>query len=219
MSLALDHLLICAPLNAPEADALFDAGFLEGAPNRHPGQGTANRRFFFENAFVEFIWVEDEAEARSELVQPTRLWERWNWRDTGSSPFGVCLRVEDGAIPFAILDYRPPYLPAGASIPIASDTPATEPLIFVNTLSVPPAELSGDARQPLEHPNGARVLSHIHLATPDATDISPALLRLSTTEWATIGHSPNHVLEISWDARRHGQRLDLQPGLPLVLRW
>jgi hypothetical protein len=220
MSLALDHVLVCAPVGAPHSDKLLEAGFLEGSPNRHLGQGTANRRFFFDNAFLEFIWVENEQEAHSALVQPTRLWERWRWRETGASPFGICLRVTDGNTPpFETFDYRPPYIPEGASIQVASDTLPGEPMLFINTLSVPPTELSGDARQPLEHSNGARELSHLHLGAPDAAGISAALLRVSRCGFVTAGHSREHILEISFDARRQGQRLDLQPHLPLILHW
>jgi len=45
----VDHLFVCANLGAPEADSLIAFGLTEGAPNVHPGQGTANRRFFFHN--------------------------------------------------------------------------------------------------------------------------------------------------------------------------
>jgi hypothetical protein len=38
----------------------------EGEPNTHPGQGTACRRFFFRNAFLELVWVRDPAEAQGE---------------------------------------------------------------------------------------------------------------------------------------------------------
>jgi hypothetical protein len=38
---------------APEAEALLRVGLREGAGNTHPGQGTACRRFFFENAYLE----------------------------------------------------------------------------------------------------------------------------------------------------------------------
>ncbi len=153
----LDHVLICAPVGAIAADRLVAAGFVEGAPNRHPGQGTANRRFFFDNAFLEFIWVEDERETQSDLVAPTRLWQRWNWRETGVSPFGICLRLDDGeSVPFDTFDYSPPYVPEGASIPIAAETTDAEPMVFVNQLSVRPAELPDAASQPLDHPNGVR---------------------------------------------------------------
>ena len=104
------------------ADRLEDSGFAEGSRNHHPGQGTANRRFFFDNAFIEFIWVEDEDEIRSDLVAPTRLWERMNWRESGASPFEICIRPSGPGqveIPFSTFAYAPDYLPPGDHIPMA----------------------------------------------------------------------------------------------------
>ena len=53
---------------------LLAAGLAEGSPNTHPGQGTANRRFFFESGFLELLYVHDELEAQSDLSAPTQLW-------------------------------------------------------------------------------------------------------------------------------------------------
>ena len=92
MTVEFDHLFVCSSVGAPEADILVDAGFCEGQPNIHPGQGTSCRRFFFHNAYLEFLWVHDAAEARSDLVRPTKLWERWSYCQTGSCPFGIGLR-------------------------------------------------------------------------------------------------------------------------------
>ena len=42
MTLALDHVFVCVAAGAEaEASALASAGLVEGAPNVHPGQGTA----------------------------------------------------------------------------------------------------------------------------------------------------------------------------------
>jgi hypothetical protein len=49
VAVELDHAFIACRPGAPEADALLRQGFVEGSPNTHPGQGTANRRFFFDN--------------------------------------------------------------------------------------------------------------------------------------------------------------------------
>src|SRR5881409_435232 len=92
MASELDHLFICASIGAPEADRLVAFGLTEGTPNAHPGQGTANRRFFFHNAMLELLWVQDAAEAQSELVRPTRLWERWAGRSGGACPLALCFR-------------------------------------------------------------------------------------------------------------------------------
>jgi hypothetical protein len=50
---AVDHFFVCCAAGAPEAEALTQRGLREGSSNTHPGQGTANRRFFFENLYLE----------------------------------------------------------------------------------------------------------------------------------------------------------------------
>jgi Glyoxalase-like domain len=82
----LDHAFIACAAGAPEADALLRLGFVEGSSNTHPGQGTANRRFFFDNFMLELLWISDPAEAQSERTRRTRLWERCEQRDVGANP-------------------------------------------------------------------------------------------------------------------------------------
>src|SRR5262249_12821990 len=88
----LDHLFLWGSLGGLEADRLRAFGLTEGEPNTHPGQGTACRRFFFRNAYLEVVWVHDPVEAQGEAARPTGLWPRWCGRATGTSPFGLCLR-------------------------------------------------------------------------------------------------------------------------------
>ena len=92
MAVELDHVFVCASVGAPEADLLRALGLSDGQPNRHPGQGTACRRFFFANAYLELLWVENPAEAQGEVARPLRLWERWSQRRQGTCPFGVVFR-------------------------------------------------------------------------------------------------------------------------------
>jgi len=47
MSLELDHLFVCTSQGASEAKYVEHVGLIEGPSNVHPGQGTANHRFFF----------------------------------------------------------------------------------------------------------------------------------------------------------------------------
>lgn len=62
----VDHVIIFCDVGAPEADVLLARGLHEGPGNTHPGQGTANRRFFFPNVYLELLWVDHPAEAQSE---------------------------------------------------------------------------------------------------------------------------------------------------------
>ena len=75
-SLELDHVFICCDVDAPEADRLVRIGLTEGSGNVHAGQGTANRRFFFEDTYIELLWVCNPGEARSDSVRPAAIWER-----------------------------------------------------------------------------------------------------------------------------------------------
>jgi hypothetical protein len=107
----LDHLFVWAHEGADEASKLIALGLAEGEPNTHPGQGTACRRFFFRNAYLELLWVRDPEQARAEPAALTGLWDRWARRDRGASPFGVGLRpVHPGVVdvPFRAWEYRPP---------------------------------------------------------------------------------------------------------------
>src|SRR5436190_21891171 len=130
MPVRLDHVFISTAAGAPAAERLRQFGLTEGSPNRHPGQGTACRRFFFQNFMLELIWVEDAAEARGEQTRPTRLWERWSSTAHGASPFGIILGPEPGsqeACPFAWWDYRPKTMP-DLELRIAAGTGLEEPM-------------------------------------------------------------------------------------------
>ncbi len=91
-TIEFDHLFILTSASAPEVDQLVEFGLSEGQRNIHPGQGTTCRRIFFHNAMLEFLWVSDESEVRNEIITPTRLWERSRYRQSGYSPFGLCVR-------------------------------------------------------------------------------------------------------------------------------
>src|SRR5438270_148775 len=112
MALELDPVFIGPPPGPPGAAPRAARGRKGGPPNRHPGQGTACRRFFFRNAYLEFLWVEDAEEARGPLAGPLRLWERCSWRQCGACPFGLILRPAapgSDEVPFPTWEYRPPY--------------------------------------------------------------------------------------------------------------
>ncbi len=135
MGFRFDHAFVFTPPGAAAADRLVDAGLVEGPPNVHPGQGTANRRFFFEGGMLELLWCHDEAEARAPRTARTGLWERSRWREVPACPFGVAWHRgldEAREAPFESWPYRPTYLPEGLSIAVAvaSDDPR-QPFGFV----------------------------------------------------------------------------------------
>jgi len=223
MPLELDHFFICTERLAPAAAALLQFGLSEGASNRHPGQGTANRRFFFDSAFLELLWVDDAAETQSPAIAPTGLWQRWSLRDSGASPFGVCLRMDAAEeLPFATWPYRPPYLPETLAIPMSTtSSDATAPLLFAITFGRRADSASPQHRQPLEHAAGVRVITRLRVTIPE---LDPAV----AAEWSAVArHCPaieytagdEPLLEIGFDDERQARTHDFRPRLPLRFHW
>jgi hypothetical protein len=224
MPIELDHLFICTSAGAPEADHLVQLGLIEGAPNRHPGQGTACRRFFFRNAYLELLWVAAPAEAQSGPVRRTGLWERWSRRGRGASPFGVCLRpVQRGVdeAPFPVWAYQPPYLPDPLVIQMgANSAVVTEPLLCFLTFGRRPDSGEAPSRQPLEHAAGLQAITRAHVSSPRCGADSSAL-RAVERECPCLSFvfGDEDLVELGFDEEAEGQSADLRPILPLIMRW
>lgn len=230
MMFELDHLFICTSLGAPEAERLVEFGLTEGAQNTHPGQGTANRRFFFHNAMIELLWLRDSDEARSEAVARTRLYERCLYPLTHASPFGLCLRsasLQDSsdsqsgaARPFDSWEYRAPYIPKEVSMYLGSNSESfREPLLVYIPLSRRPDRLPPDRRQPIDHPAVLKEITRLRLSLPGTGLYSDALTSVGQFEWVSIEKSEQHLIQISFDGETRGGSKDFRPDLPLVFRW
>jgi hypothetical protein len=121
MQLKLDHLFICVQPEAPEAEHIKEFGLIEGRRRPHPGQGTTNVCFFFQNAYLELLWLCNAEESKSPIVRPTGLWERCRWRETQACPFGIAFRrvaSDSLELPFSTWNYYAPFLQSGSAIAI-----------------------------------------------------------------------------------------------------
>lgn len=226
MSLEFDHLFIFTPAEAPAADQLLALGLLEGTQNRHPGQGTINRRIFFHNVMLEFLWVENEAEVRSPPIRPTRLWERSRSQETGYVPFGLAFRPTAGVaeppgpLPFETWAFRPPYLPPDLQIDVArNDAYPGEPLIFTIPFGQRPDATPPDRRQPLDHPLGLKEMTGLTLTLPPAPSRSTAVVALEQLGLVSFMEGDDPLATMAFDGEQQGQSADFRPALPLILRW
>jgi hypothetical protein len=216
LNVTIDHIFICCSVGGPEAEVLSRLGLKEGSPNTHPGQGTACRRFFFENAYLELAWVSDPREAQSEPVLPTRLWERWSKRSSGACPFGIILRPADDSAaeaPFPTWAYRPSYMPAGVSIDIAQDTPLSGPEFFYLGFQRGPAGV----HQPRDHSLPIGALVAVTVWRPPSGD-SETARALEAAGLVAFRDADDYRLELRFESSSHGVA-DLRPGLPLTLAW
>jgi Glyoxalase-like domain len=231
MTISLDHVFICTAVNAPEAEALLAFGLIEGSSNVHPGQGTANRRFFFEGGFIELLWVANPLEAQSELTAPTRLWDRCsgsathqNTRQTDQNiqnsqicPFGIGFSAIGEAAappPFESWAYHPRYLPADKSILFAKGTPLSEPELFY--LSWPNPQTSS-AIQPKQHKAPLQRMLSVSVGMPWVPNLSEAAQKAVSAGLLKFHTSAAYELVIDFQASE-AVTLDLRQSLGLVLR-
>jgi len=212
MTYELDHIFILSNVNAPSANKLIDAGIIEGAPNIHHGQGTTNRRFFFNNSMIECIWVHDEDESSNEQTKPTYLLPRWQGR-ANTSPFGICFRPtsDEQSPPFPSWDYTPQYLPDGISIQIANTVNQLgEPfLFFASWIKAPENNFI--------HPAGMENITGVQVTHPHTDLDSPSIKAIQHLITFTIGDA--HLLTVTFDNHRQGKTLDFQPYLPLIIHY
>lgn len=172
----IDHLFVFVAGDGAEVEALQRLGLTATYRRDHPGQGTANACFAFDNLFLELLWLAREAEARSATIARTRLWERSRWPEQAVCPLGIAVRGDLAAAGVPTWDYRPPYLPEGMAIPVAcaSDDP-TLPMVFVSPGKAAPAQWPDQQRGRLQQDAGfGRVLS-VELSLP-ASPASASLL-------------------------------------------
>lgn len=230
-----DHLFLCVPPKAQDADLLISAGFTEGTANRHPGQGTANRRFFFDNAFIELLYVEEIDELQSPLTKPLRLDERLHRTEAGISPFGLCFRptdeadVANGIAPFAGWRYKPGYLPAHLHIDVA-DAPLEEPMWFYLSFGERPDTAERARQENRVHKNGVSEITSVNVSGYPLTELSDAakaIVQCSRDPAVMIGNdldgsagkNRDHLVELVFDHHKQKQIRDFRPQLPLVCHW
>lgn len=219
----LDHVFICTEAEAPEAIRLTDIDLMEGAPNIHTGQGTANRRFFFHNAYLELLWVHNPAKAQAGIVARTRLWQRWKDRRVGACPFGLCFRPtaqHTGNFPFPNWEYKASYLRDSLSLYIGnnSDTLSEPMLVYLPFVRRPDGDLEAN-RQPLDHKPGLKEITSIELLSPHADKCSPELQAVIDAGLVKLRSAPEFLVELAFDGQKKGKEEDFRPELPLIFRW
>jgi hypothetical protein len=217
----LDHIFCMSPPGAvAAAQALTQMGLTEGSPNTHPGQGTQCRRFFFENAYLELVWVSDREEAQREAARRTRFAERWARREAGACPFGIVLRASAGSTeercPFQAWTYRPGYFPAGAAAEFAQDPPIEEPeYVYLGFQR-------GRARQgaePTAHRLPLHKLSGLSVGLPFSRSRSTAAQSLERLRLVRLMLADEYLVTLSFDDEICGRAADLRPAAPIALRW
>ena len=175
----IDHVFMFIEADGPEISHLASLGLVETYRRVHSGQGTRNICYCFDNMFLELLWVDDRDALRSKAVERTALFERSLWQTNGKCPFGIGLRRSQNESPFSFpsWDFRPPYLPAGMSIPVAIDSEdPIQPLIFESPGTTAPTEWPVEKRGSLQHSARLGAVTGMTLTMPPDSPPSDALI-------------------------------------------
>ena len=169
------------------------------------------------------MWVNDPAEAQSQTIQPTKLWERWAGRESGACPFGFGFRptaLQPGIVPFSSWEYRPPYLPEPLCFHIGTNIDVlTEPMLFYLSFARQPDSYSNAKRPPLEHKAGLREITRVEFVTPHLDNASPELQAVRRAGLVRLREGAEYLLELGFDRELKRQMADFRPALPLVFHW
>jgi len=206
----IDHIYIFSN-RGQETDKLVKFGLTEGSGRKHQGIGTANRRVFFTNFYLEILWVQDPKEAQS--VNSLGIWERSNYQTNSYSRFGICLKnTEDTDSIFAnSMKWQPDFLPQGNSVDIITNEKM--PWIF----RFPRNRKRPDAIEPTYHQAEIQKLTKaiFHLKTLDFKEVLSNIEENSILEFH---QAPEEYLILDFDNERQGKTQKF-PELSLIINY
>lgn len=213
LDIELHHFFVLTEPDAPQADLLLAVGLIEGPANDHPGQGTANRRFFFPNAMLEFCYIRDSEEARKGPGRGLRIVERYE--SDQASPFGIVVRPlgDDPELPFAAWEYQADYLPPGKPFLIGDNADLLEePLCVCSPIGIPMMNPPADAI------NEQLTLTHLEVSVPGERP-SATLSTIAASGPITLSTARPHHMELTFNDKHKALRHDFRPDLPLSICW
>lgn len=214
MSLTLDHVFVITAPGASAAERLIDLGLEEGSANVHPGQGTANRRFFFEGFVLELLYVGDVDEAMHGAGRDLNVLARH--RDATASPFGVVTRVADPETLPAFPNWRyfPDYFGGKLCFHVGENSnDLAEPLCICMPPRLP--RRSGPSSEP---ENSGWRLTGVEIDVP-TNDPSTVLEHFAAIDGLHVVFGQAHRMVLQFNDGATGRSEDLAPDLPLRLRW
>jgi hypothetical protein len=228
--LEVDHLQIYAGGSLPNISALQGLGLNNvNQIVRRETQGTVSILYFFENAYLEIIAIEDEIAFRQYLAQTRiNLLERSQWRQTGASPFGIGLRPKPNRFDsqMSMVQHRLLTLGDGETkinfshpnlVAIQEPMCFTIPhnLALTNWLD----RKNENHQQLITHPLGIKRLTGVKIKINTHLALTNAVSLLEDNGIITIERGASPLLELTFDDNAKNKVVDARPILPLQLRY
>lgn len=216
----IDHIFMLVEEDGPEIDSMASLGLVETYRRTHPGQGTQNVCYCFDNLYLELLWVDDLNAVRSDAIRRTGLYERSLWRTNGTCPFGIAWRRSQAGPATSIPSwvFTPPYLPKDMSIPLAidSDDPC-QPMMFESPRSTSPVEWPMVKRGTLQHSVGLGAVTEIRLAMPADSPPGLALTTIARSASPPVRIDELGAYRVQIRIASLGNNPDLKPDSQITL--
>lgn len=194
---------------------------------RSVSQGTLSKIFFFNNLYLEIIWLEREiSQKREELTTTINFKARANWKQNKMSPVGIGLSgdlqnrnnnsflLDTHFVKDLILDdlfccfqqncknYLEPFI-----FLLPEYLTVRDNLQIINSESV-------------EHPLGVTRVTNIRINLLRGRRRSSNILKiLNSSNILQVEYSDNPLIEITLDCGVSRQVIDTRPVLPLILKY
>lgn len=198
----IDHIFIFVNDNGKIADELVYFGLTEGSSRIHVGQGTTNRKFYFDNFFLEILWVHNEEELKSDITKPTGLWQRADFNST-NSPFGLCIvnTDETDRLFENAFKYQPAYFSVGLNIDILKNE---QNLNLPWTFRLPFKGHKKNETEPTEHKSGLKNLTSVEFGITSFNKTDEFIQQFVGQEKIKFILSPTNNLTLTFDDNENG---------------
>jgi len=198
----IDHIFIFTKDNGKIADELVQFGLTEGSSRVHVGQGTTNRKFYFDNFFLEILWVHNEEELKSDTTKPTGLWQRADF-NSPNSRFGLCIvnTDETESLFEKTFKYQPAYFPVGLYIDILRNE---QNLNLPWTFRLPFKGQKKNDTEPTEHKNGLRNLTKVEFGIKNYNEKDEFINQFEGQEKIKFTFSETNNLTLTFDSNKNG---------------
>jgi hypothetical protein len=212
----VDHIYFCTDKPKELTDFLKNKGFVEGEPNSHPGQGTANHRFFFNNFMLEILYITDEAELSTERTKVLGIKEQFKSKNI--CKFGVIMRPneeKENSFNLECEKYEPTYLPDGLHMNIISKTSEDEPK-FIYLDFAGPLKGREECKQYIGDKEIKKVTKIRYMKNGV---LSKTLKEICAISNISVLNCEDNFLELEFDNGINGKTDQLEPIIPLRIKW
>ena len=226
--LEINHIFVCLK-EAPSKLVEENIGLIcSDKIIRHPQQGTSSQLIFFENVYLELIWIENITMAEIYAIYSSIDFIARSYSPENLySPFGIALRQKaDFVYPKDSYLSSFNYQPQEQFINFAVDNFAaqTEPICFMIPESISFLNIFNplleEHQQLINHPLGIKKITNTHVSMSQKGNLSNPISMLQREGIIEIELNTSPLLELTFDYGIRGKSLDLKSiGIPIILKY